>query len=189
MSLGLLLRRDRPTRYWRWAARPWACGGRGVLIPAGLCGYLGTIHMLAFVAGPFVQGSPRGAVGFAYCPGASICCGLGDRFVADRSNRAAGAGGDSRPAFFLCDLNSIPRRLVFTFVVLPPLSDGHWVENTPLLAALAVMIVLSGLLWIGLGAGMAGGRMLRPYAQVHSPCRQRGCWPPSAAMIVATATL
>ncbi len=136
----------------RGLRRSWA------LPPAELAGYFAAIHLLAFVAGPFVQHSPMAQMLLR------LLLGLYLLWVAAQLWRSSGTLPERSvtPAqvFVVTLLN--PKAILFAFVVLPPLSGG-WHAALPHLAALAVMILLASVTWIALGAMLGQGRIVRPH--------------------------
>ena len=156
-----------------------------VLMPAALCGYLCAIHVLAFIAGPFVQGSPAVQLTLRIVLALYLLW-LGVALWRSEVTALPTQAVTPGRVFLVTLLN--PKALVFAFVVLPPLSEGRWMETTPWLAGLSVMIAISSLAWISLGAAIAGGRMLRPYARLI-PRAGSVVLAAFAVVIVATAKL
>jgi len=129
------------------------------LVPAELAGYFAAIHLYAFLLGPLVQQSPL-AQGVLRLVLALYIFWLAARLW--QSEMAPLPHQTVTPArIFLVTLLN-PKALVFTFVVLPPLA-GQWAAALPWLGALAAMILLASASWIGLGAAIARGRILRPH--------------------------
>ena len=50
-----------------------------------------------------------------------------------------------------------PKAIVFTFVIVPHLSDHRFAEALPYLGALGAMIAVVGSAWIGVGAAVRAG--------------------------------
>jgi threonine/homoserine/homoserine lactone efflux protein len=127
------------------------------LVPAELAGYLAAIHLLSFVAGPFVQASPSLQTGL------QLGLALYLFWLAARlwTSQAASLPRQAvTPAKVVVTLLN-PKALVFAFVVLPPLT-GQWPAALPRLALLCLMIVAASLAWIALGAAIAGGKVVHP---------------------------
>ena len=128
------------------------------LVPAELAGYLATIHLLAFVAGPFVQQTPWAQLGLRLLLAlylAWLAAQLWQRKTDQLPQQSV------TPAKILLVTLLNPKALIFAFVVLPPLA-GQWRAALPHLAALCLMIVVASLTWISLGAAIAAGRNVHP---------------------------
>jgi threonine/homoserine/homoserine lactone efflux protein len=129
------------------------------LMPAELAGYLIAIHLLGLVAGPFVQQSPLAQTGLRLGLALYLFW-LAVRLWPSQSELLPRQAVTPAKVFVVTLLN--PKALVFAFVVLPPLADGHWRAALPWLTGLCLMIVAASLSWISLGAAIAAGKVMQP---------------------------
>lgn len=129
------------------------------LVPAELAGYLVAIHLLSFVAGPFVEQSPQAQTALRLGLALYLLW-LGFRLWSSQAELLPRQAVTPAKVFVVTLLN--PKALVFAFVVLPPLAGGQWFAALPWLGGLCLMIVAASLTWIGLGAAIAGGRIVQP---------------------------
>lgn len=128
-------------------------------VPAELAGYLLAIHLLGFVAGPFVQQSPQAQTALRLGLALYLFW-LAFRLWTAQTELLPRQTVTPAKVFLVTLLN--PKALVFAFVVLPPLAGGQWFAALPWLGGLCLMIVAASLTWITLGAAIAGGKILQP---------------------------
>jgi threonine/homoserine/homoserine lactone efflux protein len=129
------------------------------LVPAELAGYLIAIHLLSFVAGPFVQQSPQAQTALRLGLALYLFW-LAFRLWTSQTDLLPRQAVTPAKVLVATLLN--PKALVFAFVVLPPLAGGQWFAALPWLGGLCLMILAASLTWIGLGAAIAGGRIVQP---------------------------
>lgn len=130
------------------------------LVPAELAGYLISISLLLFLAGPAVAASP------ALASGLKLAAGTWLAFSAFRLWREAGDGFAATPKpvgfsrVFVTTLVN-PKALVFALVLIPP---GTLAEVAPWLTLFAGLVALVGSGWVVVGGLIArsGGRLVTP---------------------------
>ncbi len=120
------------------------------LVAAELCGYCGSIALLALGLGPVVRKYPIFGVSLRMVAAAYLVA----MAVHLWTSRPI-AGKKSEPLewrkVFIATLFN-PKAVLFAFVVIPHLFDAQLAAAVPYLLTLSVLIVFAGAMWILLGA-------------------------------------
>jgi threonine/homoserine/homoserine lactone efflux protein len=128
------------------------------LVPAELLGYMIAIHVLAFSIGPFVHASHTAQI--VLRGGITLyLVWLAGKLWVTGSSLPQQKAVTPQHVFVVTLLN--PKAAIFAFVVLPPLTGGHWLSTAPYLLSLSVLIIGASLSWISLGAAIGSGRIVR----------------------------
>ncbi len=126
------------------------------LVSAELFGYLVAIHGLAFSIGTFLLASRAAQIG-ARAIITLYLLWLASKLLTRETSVQRQSIITPERVFVTTLLN--PKAAVFAFIVLPPMTGGHWLSAVPYLLGLSVLIVVASVSWISLGAAIGNGRI------------------------------
>jgi threonine/homoserine/homoserine lactone efflux protein len=121
-----------------------------LLVLAAILGYAAAIALLVFGVGPLIRAVPSLDAIFKLLAACWLLWVAAALWVRGSLTSQQHARLDPRGVFLTTILN--PKALVLAFVVVPHLFDGHLAQAVPYLASLCLLIALSGIAWLALGA-------------------------------------
>ena len=129
------------------------------LLIAEAVGYMISITILSVVVGPLAHASPvigmilRGACAIY------LIFTAWKLWIESANVFTSGEGIKFHRVLTTTLLN--PKSIIFSFVIVPYLSERHWLEALPYMAALLIMISCVGFAWICMGALIRSGKVLK----------------------------
>jgi threonine/homoserine/homoserine lactone efflux protein len=125
------------------------------LIAAEFTGYFTSIAALALVIAPLVRESHALDIALRIACGAYLLYAAWRLWQEGAAVISSGEPVKFRRVLVATLLN--PKAIVFTFVIVPHLSDHRFAEALPYLGALGALIAVVGGAWIGVGAAVRAG--------------------------------